>query len=163
LGLLLWLAACAATPATQPPSTAWTETARAEALHLTSRLTALPPAAADAVAVHLAFPAVADLDLYVTDPRQETAYYGNSPTRTGGTLLADRRCTDPPPRIESIHFEAARPGRYRVGVDFPQVCASAAGPVPFAVLIEHGGQRETQVGLIQPLVFLPIVLEFDVP
>jgi hypothetical protein len=50
--------------------------------------------------VRLAFDDVADLDLFVTDPLQESAYFANTPTRSGGRLLDDRRCSDPSPRVE---------------------------------------------------------------
>ena len=84
----------------------------------------LPPRAAPAGAlrVELAFGQDADLDLYVTDPLQETVYFANTPSQQGGVLLDDRRCDSPPPRIETVVFEHPPPGRYRVGVDYPRRC-----------------------------------------
>ena len=39
----------------------------------------------------LAFGEAADLDLFVTGPRQETVYFANTPTAVGGELEVDAR------------------------------------------------------------------------
>src|SRR5262249_37927362 len=76
------------------------------------------------VTVTLRWTASVDLDLYVTDPDLETAYFANPRTRSGGVLARDARCADGPPgaRTEQVHWTTPPRGRYRVGVDFPEVC-----------------------------------------
>lgn len=114
--------------------------------------------------VRLVFGEGADLDLYVTDPRQETVYFANNPTRSGGSLEADVRCGAPTPRVETVTFRPALPGRYRVGVDFPERCGER-GPdrVAYVVMLEHAGVRREQRGAIGLREFRPIVIEADVP
>ncbi|HXK26557.1 MAG TPA: hypothetical protein VMS55_28095, partial [Myxococcota bacterium] len=76
----------------------------------------MPPSAptqAGALVVELSFGAEADLDLYVTGPDQETAYFANTPVRSGGALERDRRCGDAAPRVERVLWPAPPPGRYR--------------------------------------------------
>jgi hypothetical protein len=114
-----------------------------------------------ALVVRLGFGAEADLDLYVSDPHAETVYFANSPTASGGELLADRRCEHPAPRIETVRFREALPGRYRVGVDYPEACGDA-GPVRFAVEVIQGSRRELFRGTAEPGVFQVVVIEFDV-
>ena len=109
--------------------------------------------------VHLAFPAAADLDLYVTDPLQETVYYANTPTRSGGVLREDRRCIHPAPRLETVEFERPPAGRYRVGVDYAGSCLGDAEVVPFVIAVDSPSGREWSRGLARPAVFEPIVLE----
>ncbi len=122
----------------------------------------MPPLPGE-VRVQLVFGSSADLDLYVTDPRQETVYFANSPSRGGGRLDHDVRCEEPPPRVETVEFQAALPGRYRVGVDFPpETCDGAKNPVAFVVVFEsHGARQENRLS-IRPGEFIPIVLEADV-
>ena len=112
--------------------------------------------------VRLAFPEGADLDLFVTDPAQETVYFANSPSRSGGALVGDVRCGDPAPRVETVVFPDARPGRYRVGVDFAKNCDGSDDHVPFVVVVDGRGSAATRRGEIAPGVFQPIVLEVDV-
>jgi len=125
-----------------------------------------PPAAsapkAGALEVTLSFGDAADLDLYVSDPLQETVYFANTPTRSGGSLEADRLCKSPGPRVEIVRFERPLPGRYRVGVDYPERCRAAREPIPFLVVIEADGRRHERRSEIALGQFLPIVLEFDV-
>ncbi|HKJ24927.1 MAG TPA: hypothetical protein VKB65_08915 [Myxococcota bacterium] len=116
-----------------------------------------------AIVVRLAFDASADLDLYVTGPRRETVYFANTPTKLGGHLDADRRCDAPAPRIESVVFPDAWPGRYRVGVDFPEACAGGGGPADFAVEARSPAGLAARTGRIEPGEFEPIVLEWDEP
>jgi len=118
------------------------------------------PLAPGALRVRLAFGAGADLDLYVTDPLQETVYFANNPSRAGGRLERDLRCDDSAPRIETVTFPDPHPGVYRVGVDFPESCERSRDPVAFAVVVEQDGRvlAEQRSG-IMPLYFAPIVLE----
>lgn len=111
--------------------------------------------------VQLAFRAGADLDLYVTDPLEETVYFANTPTRTGGELLADRRCGDAEVRVEEVVFREPLPGRYRVGVDYPKHCAGREETAAFAVTLRTSGLRREHTGSIAFQHFLPTVIEID--
>lgn len=113
--------------------------------------------------MRLAFGPEADLDLYVTDPMGEAVYFANPRAASGGRLDGDRRCGDAVPRIEEVTFPSPRPGRYRVGVDFPERCDSRAADAAFAVSVEHGARREERPGRASLRRFEPIVLEIDVP
>lgn len=119
------------------------------------------PPPAGAIRVRLAFPARADLDLFVTDPAHETVYFANTPSRSGGFLERDVRCSDPAPRIETVVFPAAPAGRYRVGVDYPRWCGGHEDAVPFVVAVDGGGVDETVASVAKPAIFLPVVLEVD--
>jgi len=112
-----------------------------------------------ALQVALVFGDAADLDLYVTDPVQETVYFANSPSRSGGSLEADRRCDAPAPRVEVVRYEWPRAGRYRVGVDYPERCRAANDPIPFLVIIDAHGQRHERRGTIELGQFQSIVVE----
>ncbi len=141
----------------------WTDETRREAARLEELLREqAEPAPPGAVRVRLAFGAGADLDLYVTDPLQETVYFANEESRSGGRLDADRRCDAAAPRVETVSFAAPASGRYRIGVDYPEACGEEAKPAPFAVSIEAGGRERFERGLIPPRRFQPIVEEFDV-
>lgn len=118
--------------------------------------------------VALLWKAPVDLDLYVTDPTQETVYFANSPSGTGGKLEEDIQCRDvkegPHPRAwgESVTWERPRPGRYRVGVDFIDACGHGRGEVGFRVVADTTAGRVEATGMLPPIRFEPIVLEFDV-
>ena len=73
--------------------------------------------------MYLAFGADADLDLYVTDPLLETVYFANQSSRSGGQFLEDVRCDEEQIKVEEIRFDAPMPGRYRIGIDYPNACA----------------------------------------
>jgi hypothetical protein len=150
-----------APPAKPPP--AWDTARTREAEALSSQLAALPPADAGSLSVHLAFGPDADLDLYVTGPREETVYYANTPSAIGGALVADRRCAHAAPRVETVRFPAPlMPGRYRVGVDYPHRCGEAPSAVPFALRVDEPGAGRALEGLAAHRVFEPVVLEFEV-
>ncbi|HEY8156168.1 MAG TPA: PPC domain-containing protein [Myxococcota bacterium] len=123
-----------------------------------------PPAPGE-LRVSLVFGEGADLDLYLTDPSQETVYYANSPSQaSGGRLEADLRCDDPAPRVETVVFASAPPGRYRVGVDSAETCPGGADSQPFLVTVEApGGERRELRGEVPRGRFLPRVLEFSLP
>lgn len=124
-----------------------------------------PPAApADgALRIRLVFGDAADLDVYVSDPLDETVYYGNTPARSGGALLADVRCDSPPPRVETVIFARPPAGRYRVSVDYPERCRAERDPLPYRVVVEWRDRRREQRGVIELGHFAVRVLEFDVP
>ena len=157
--------ACASAPPPPPPPPDWNHALRTAASELADRLRAEPIAEGAQVVVRLAFSREADLDLYVTDPPLETVYYANTPARTGGRLEQDRRCDDADAeavRVETVRFEAAPPGRYRVGVDYPHRCDGGDKVMPYAVSIEANGERNLHAGLARWLDFRAVVTEFDV-
>jgi len=129
-----------------------------------------PPSAslANGLLVRLAFDDAGDLDLFVTDPLQESVYFANSPIRSGGRLIQDRRCTDASPRVEAVHFDAPAPGRYRVGVDFHRRCEDSGlsgkeeSQGLYIVRVDEGGRVLERTGMVTPGHFEVIVLEFDV-
>jgi len=92
------------------------------------------------VRVRLAFAAEVDLDLYVTGPSQETVYFANPHAADGGALDADRRCESAGPRIETVLFPEARPGRYRIGLDFPERCRGGVERADYALEWQAPGQ-----------------------
>jgi hypothetical protein len=167
LGLLMCgLLACASGPPPAPPPPEWNAGRLAEALRLEHLLAEAPSAVAGGLELRLAFPGDVDLDLYVTDPQLETLYYANTPVRSGGELLEDRRCDGDPdgvPRIETARFAAPLTGRYRVGVDHPSSCRGGADVAPYLLSIETPEGRRRLRGLSERLRFDSIVIEFDWP
>jgi len=112
--------------------------------------------------VRLLFGPEADLDLWVTDPGQETVYFGNNPSRSGGALERDIRCEDPAPRIEVVTFRSPEPGRYRVGIEFAEGCRRVRDPVPYEVEVLHGDMSQRVSGEIIPGRFENVALEFSI-
>jgi hypothetical protein len=117
----------------------------------------------EALVVRLAFGADADLDLFVSDPRSETVYFAKRRSRSGGRLAADLRCDAPGPRIETVRFEHPLPGRYRIGVDYPEACGRDAAPVIFVVEWRRGDRGRLARGRALPLAFDTIAMEFELP
>ncbi|MGH0032427.1 MAG: hypothetical protein ACQGVC_21765 [Myxococcota bacterium] len=162
--LLAWLAiGCASRLPAPPPPPEWNASRRAAAERLQAELREAPPAG-DALVVRLAFAPGVDLDLYVTDPRLETVYYANTPSVSGGELVADRRCDTPgdATRVETVRFAAPPAGRYRIGVDFPHRCEGGPDEVPYAIQVDDRGVRSERSGLARWLEFTVIVHEFEV-
>jgi hypothetical protein len=127
----------------------------------------LPPSR-DPVRVSLVWSEPVDLDLYVTDPAQETVYFANNPSGSGGRLESDLTCRglrERPPgegaAVEAAAWREPTPGRYRVGVDFGDRCTSEVESVRFRVVAEVDGKREERIGEVGFQVFEPIVLEFE--
>jgi hypothetical protein len=142
--------ACAGGPAkppSPPPAPEWSAALSARADALEAALHAAPLAAADELVVRLAFEPSADLDLYVTDPLDETVYYANTPARSGGALDADRRCAATGDSLETVRFAAPPAGRYRVGVDFQHRCADGERVAPWVIAIDAHGERRLLRGL----------------
>ena len=82
--------------------------------------------------VSLVFGEGADLDLYLTDPSQETVYYANTPSQVhGGRLESDLRCDAVPPRVETIVLASGAAGALRVGVDRAEIAEAAPRSSPF--------------------------------
>jgi hypothetical protein len=156
--------ACASEPPAPAPAPEWTDALTARAAALEAQLAAAPGAAPGEIVVRLAFEPSGDLDLYVTDPLEETVYYANTPARSGGALDADRRCDTPGERVETIRWEAPPAGRYRVGVDFQERCGDGEERVePWALSIDAGGERRFLRGLATWNVFDSRVDEFVRP
>jgi hypothetical protein len=124
-----------------------------------------PPApAASGLTVTLAWSDPVDLDLYVTEPVLETAYYANPRTRSGGVLERDARCVDATGgRTEQARWTSPPPGRYRVGVDFPETCAGRQREARYVLWIDVDGRRQAQEGRARRNEREPLVVEFVVP
>lgn len=112
--------------------------------------------------VQLAFGPEADLDLYVTDPQLETVYFANHRSKSGGQISSDSRCDGDDFRIEEVRFDAPKPGRYRVGIDYPESCAGNEEPTAHAVSVFYNGNRLEAQGSVSLRQFEVIVLEFDI-
>jgi len=152
--------ACASAPPKPPPPPAWTPALTERAAALEAALAAAPRAAPGEIVVRLAFEPGADLDLYVSDPLEETVYYGRTPVRSGGALDVDRRCGEAETSIETVRFAAPREGLYRVGVDYAERCAGGERVAPWAVSIETHGERRVLRGLATQGTFASRIDEF---
>jgi hypothetical protein len=158
LAALPWLGGCASGPPAPP---GWTAALSARADALEAALAGATPSAPGELVVHLAFEAGADLDLYVTDPLEETIYFANTPARSGGTLDADRRCEGGgAAAVETVRFAPPLAGRYRVGVDFQDRCGRDANVVPWVIAVDARGERRLLRGLASWNVFASRVDEF---
>lgn len=110
-----------------------------------------------------------DLDVYVTDPSLESIYFGNPRSQSGGVLGNDVACADigraavGAAAVERVEWARPPGGRYRVGVDFPEACGSAAGEVAYRVVVEFAGKRQERSGTVHRAIFEPVAFEFDVP
>ncbi len=113
--------------------------------------------------VRLVFGEAADLDLYVTDPNQETVYFANTPSVSGGALEEDLRCDAASPRVETVRFPRPLPGRYRIGIDYPKRCGVVRAAVPFSVVVERGPLHKESSGEITLGHFRANVLEIELP
>jgi hypothetical protein len=158
-------AACAGgppRPPSPPPPPAWTAALSARADALEAALAEAKPPGPGELVVRLAFEPGADLDLYVTDPLDETIYYANTPARSGGALDADRRCEGDGDAVETVRFVAPPDGRYRVGVDFQDRCEDGERVAPWVIAIDAGGERRWLRGLARWNVFASHVFEWVV-
>jgi hypothetical protein len=152
--------ACASEPPEPRPAPTWDAARQRAAAALEAALAATPAASGDELVVRLAFAGDADLDLWVSDPLDETVYFGNTPVRSGGALDRDLRCDDAPPRVETVRFAQPPAGGYRVGVDYQERCAGGEDVVPWAIAIEARGERRLLRGLAEWNVFASRVTEF---
>ena len=111
--------------------------------------------------VQLAFGAEADLDLYVTDPLLETVYFANHESKSGGRISDDVRCDEQTLRLEEVWFDAPIPGRYRVGIDYPERCDGSKEAAAYVVSVLQNGKRKEVSGSVSLRQFEVIVLEFS--
>ncbi len=120
----------------------------------------VPPSEESGLHVVLTWDAPADLDLYVTDPRGETFYYA----KPGGIFVRDAGCGDGAgPRVEEVRWPKPEPGRYRIGVDFPEACAAGVDTVAYRVVVDLGSGRHEQLGVAKLLVRNPVAVEVEIP
>ena len=130
----------------------------------TARPLAPPPAPApggEPLRVTLTWDAPVDLDLYVTTPGGETLYYANP----RDVFVRDARCDAGPAavRVEEARWRAPVPGRYRVGVDFPEACTDGVDVAPYRIVIDAGTRHEEHTGMARRLVREPRVVEVAIP
>jgi hypothetical protein len=159
------LASPAADSRERTPPARWTAELEAEAAQLEAALAKAPPANAGELRVRLAFGAAADLDLYVTDPLDETIYFANERAAAGGRLVADARCDSASPRIEEIVFAAPKPGRYRIGVDYMvwrEACGEQPAVVAYVLAIDGPAGPRRERGLARRGLFDARRLELEV-
>lgn len=114
--------------------------------------------------VALAWDAPVDLDLYVTDPAAETAYFANRTARSGVRLVRDARCSDVTGGggLEQAVAEAPPTGRWRIGVDFIDACGTSHERVPFRIVVAHGDDRREIAGEVGRSAFEAVVIEVEV-
>lgn len=122
------------------------------------------PDAASGLRVGLTWSAPVDLDVYLTDPTWETAYFANSPTRSGARLEGDARCASlgrEAPAAERVRVPEPAPGPYRVGVDFVDRCGSKMSSVPYRITVDLDGMRRETTGTVEFERFVVKALEFE--
>jgi len=164
-GLAL-LVAPAADSRERTPAARWTPALEAEAARLEAALAKQAPASGGELRVRLAFGASADLDLYVTDPHDETIYFANERAAAGGRLVADARCDSQDPRIEQVVFAAPSAGRYRIGVDYMvwrDACGEQPPVVAYVLAIDAPSGRRLERGLARRGIFDAKRLELRLP
>lgn len=117
--------------------------------------------------VVLQWDAPVDLDLYVTDPLGETAFFDNRALRSGLQLQRDARCAASGGMTSNAEIVAAEhplPGRYRISVDFSDSCTSPNDrPVEFRVRARFGSGLEEVTGIGHFQRFNSAVLEVEIP
>lgn len=110
----------------------------------------------------LQHPGTVDLDLFITDPHDESTYFGNSPASRGSKLLKDSVCSmSDTTAIEIIEFPKPSQGRYRIGLDFPESCDNKIKEVPYLIVINEDGEQRSIQGQIELEHFILIVDEFE--
>ena len=122
---------------------------------------------AQRVIVELSWKVPVDLDLFVTDPEGETVYFANRKARTGLAMGEEADCrtiaAGSAPYRETAIITAARPGRYRVSVDFLKDCGTIALQADFGVrLLEatNGNELARSRSQVRHRVLEPVAWEF---
>ncbi len=95
------------------------------------------------IQITLAWGTGADIDLYVTDPYNETISYQHRQSSSGGVLDHDARgaCVGGSDTIENVYWSSPQPprGTYRVELHYWGSCG-VAGPTPVQVSVSVGGR-----------------------
>jgi parallel beta-helix repeat protein len=110
------------------------------------------------VQVTLTWDSTADLDFYVTDPLNETIYYGNKRAASGGGLDHDDKCGDPGNHEEIISWPPGKApnGRYSVAVKYHAECKEE-GITEWNVTIRKNGKPMNFSGFVfAPGELLPV-------
>jgi uncharacterized protein YfaP (DUF2135 family) len=98
------------------------------------------------IQITLAWQGGADIDLYVTDPANETINYQHTRVSSGGHLDHDGRGACRPAEagntVENVYWESPQPpsGTYQVKLHYYGECNSNAGPTTTTLSISVGGQ-----------------------
>lgn len=103
------------------------------------------------VQVTLRWDSADDLDLAVTDPRGDTAFYNNPSIASGGQLDIDSNagCTSSVQNpVENIFWDSSNTpnGRYVASVTLYQSCGDNQDPIPFELSITLDGHTEILTG-----------------
>lgn len=95
------------------------------------------------IQVTLSWNTIDDLDLYVTDPTQQTVFFNNPAIPSGGRLDVDanRDCvgatTSP---VENVFWISTPPtGLYIIDVRLFRRCSQVTAPIPFTVTVRRSG------------------------
>ena len=95
------------------------------------------------IQVTLSWNTIDDLDLYVTDPTQQTVFFNNPAIPSGGRLDVDanRDCvgatTSP---VENVFWISTPPtGLYIIDVRLFRRCSQSTAPIPFTVTVRKSG------------------------
>jgi Ca-activated chloride channel homolog len=88
-----------------------------------------------------------DIDLWVTDPDQDKAYYGNPNTRQGGRMSADFTGGYGP---EEFSLKSAKPGKYKIEAQYyGDARQNVTGPTTLQVkLATHFGQAKQEEKIV---------------
>lgn len=105
------------------------------------------------IQVTLRWEGSADLDLAVTDPNGDTAYFSSPSTPSGGQLDVDSNagCTTSfRSPIENIFWDSGNnpEGVYTATVSLYSRCSEGREPIPFELYISVNGNTETQTGTV---------------
>jgi hypothetical protein len=104
-----------------------------------------------------------DLDLYVTDPSNNTVSWGTTTVPSGGVLDRDNQCGNyENGRPENIFWTTAPAGQYIVRVDWFGDCYGGPTSMPYTVRIVNKGNVTTFSGSITPAQGLVEVTRFTV-
>ncbi len=95
------------------------------------------------IQITLAWNTIDDLDLYVTDPGQQTVFFNNRVIPSGGRLDVDANAdcvavTENP--VENVFWASTPPsGLYLIEVRLFRRCSQVTAPIPFTVTVRKSG------------------------
>ncbi|MFS8855743.1 right-handed parallel beta-helix repeat-containing protein [Synechococcus sp. H55.2] len=95
------------------------------------------------IQITLTWNTIDDLDLYVTDPRQQTVFFDNRVIPSGGQLDVDANAdcvavTENP--VENVFWASTPPsGLYLIEVRLFRRCSQVTAPIPFTVTVRKSG------------------------